>query len=721
MSDDDPFMVVKPDNENKRMSSYLKKNERGDRNKCAETSSHGTSSTRSTTNSTAQDDTTLFSVGKTPESKSKESTGAAFGGFGDSSAIEFNSDFGNGLEFGGFGGDDGFGTAPQPSATSKKDKKDSRDNKKEKEKVNESFDAFNPDTFGNSFGSDGFGGNGFGDTAGFGGGAFNERKESVNFGDDGFNAAFGEDSRSQQREREPDRDREPEHHSRSQQREHHSSKDEAWKKRETWKNQSRSNSSSSGHRRGGGHRRPPSRTASSSKGDSSSGMDEGSGHTDDSPRAPRSDRHMSSRGEGPSPDQSPRAPQSDRHLMSRGEMHADDIPRAPRSDRHMMSTREGHTDDVPRAPRSDRHMMSTREGSSADQSPRPPRSERLLGSRGERGERDRSPPHRGDRERSSPPPRRGDRSPVRRTRSGVAPRQRRATLNTSGAEPAEAPAPPQRGPPADPERGNVRPQRSRRRASLAYASKSDGSMDSPDPSPAPPQRHKSIDGIEPPMMDQAAGLGSNGSRVRPRRRGSVSALEAPGAFDPMQMNVPSSGPPKGRSKEFLRDRSDNQQKIMNMYKGGELSGDQKTKSERLDISIDTVPDASLGFESNGGGGGGGLGLGKMFGGKSKKADKLGDHSDHGAAATAGGFVIPDHEPPKRAPRRASLAFTRRKASEEPKEADYTENRNIEGRNRATLLERVAATGDQPSLNGDTGSEGSALSYSDRILGAPRKR
>jgi hypothetical protein len=38
----------------------------------------------------------------------------------------------------------------------------------------------------------------------------------------------------------------------------------------------------------------------------------------------------------------------------------------------------------------------------------------------------------------------------------------------------------------------------------------------------------------------------------------------------------------------------------------------------------------------------GLGLGKMFGGKSKKADKLGDGSDH-RPATAGGFVIPDPE------------------------------------------------------------------------------
>jgi hypothetical protein len=193
-------------------------------------------------------------------------------------------------------------------------------------------------------------------------------------------------------------------------------------------------------------------------------------------------------------------------------------------------------------------------------------------------------------------------------------------------------------------------------------------------------------------------------------------IEAPGASDPMQLNVPHTGPPRAPPKEFLRNRSDNQQKIMDMYKGGALTGDQAPKSERLDISIDTVPDASLGYEPHGGGG---LGLGKIFGGKSKKADKLGDNSDHGSGS-AGEFVIPDHEPPKRAPRRGSLAFTRKKI-EEPKEADYTENRNIEGRSRATLLERVAATADKPSCNGDAGPEGAGASYSDRILGAQRRR
>lgn len=207
-------------------------------------------------------------------------------------------------------------------------------------------------------------------------------------------------------------------------------------------------------------------------------------------------------------------------------------------------------------------------------------------------------------------------------------------------------------------------------------------------SAAPPQRNKSIDGImEAPNMDHLSG-----GRLRTRRRGSVGILENPASSNPMQTNSPHTGPPKGAPKEFLRDRSDNQQKIMDMYKGGALAGDQKP--ERLDVSIDTVPDASLGNGNHEGGGGGGLGLGKIFGGKSKKAEKLGDNSDHGSGS-AGGFVIPDHEPPKRAPRRGSLAFTRRKA-EEPKEADYTENRNMEGRSRATLLERVAAAGDKPS-------------------------
>jgi hypothetical protein len=605
MSDADPFMVVKPGHENKKMSSYLKKNERGDRKRDVETSSHGSASngsasngsvsTRSTATSTAQEETTMFSPGKTPESKSKDSTGSAFGGFDDTSAIEFNSDFGNGLEFGGFGGggDDGFGTAPVPSNS----KKESRDNKK---KANDGFDAFNPEAFGgDSFGSKEFG-DGFTDNDGFG--AFNERQEPTNFGDDGFNAAFGEDSRSQQNQHQQ------------------SSKDEAWKKREAWKNQARSTSSSSGNRRGGGHRRAPSRTMS--KGDIA-GVDNGSGHghSDDSPRAPRSERNLGSRGEG-RPDDNPRAPRSDRHMMSKGHGHPDDNPRAPRSERLLVSRGEGHTDDSPRAPRSERKLTS-------------------------------------------------DRSPIRRNKSGAAPRQRRV-----------AEAPPQRGPPSEPERSNVRPhQRSRRRASLAQPSKSDGNMDFAPRSPAPPQRNKSVDGSE--MMDQLSGIsGHSSGKVRPRRRGSVGTLESPVGSN--------TGSSKGAPKEFLRDRSDNQQKIMDMYKRGSLACDQKPTTERLDVSIDTIPDASI---SNGNHeGGGGLGLGKIFGGKSKKADKLGDDSDHGSGS-AGGFVIPDHESPRRAaPRRA---FSRKKAVE-PKEADYTENRNMEGRSRATLLERVAAAGDKPS-------------------------
>jgi hypothetical protein len=716
MSDnDDPFMVVKPDDENKKMSSYLKKNERGDRKKGdVENSSHGSTSTRSTATSTAQDDTTHHSASKTPESKSK--TGAAFGGFGDDpSAIEFNSDFGNGLEFGGFAGDDGFGKGPQSSSHSKKG---SRDKKK---KTKNNGDAFDPEAFGNSFDNDAFGGS-FHDSQGFEGfGGFNEREEPINFGDDGFNAAFGENSRSQQ-----------------DQQQQNNSKDEAWRKREAWKKQGRSNSTSGGaspgtssHRRGTsgghGHRRGPVRTGS--KGDVT-GMDKGSGHgrPDDSPRAPRSDRHMMSRGEGRS-DDNPKAPRSERLLVSRGDGHSDGTPRTPKSGRHLMSkgpndnpagrhrrgpvrtgskgdvngmdkgSGHGHSDDSPRVPRSERLLVSRGEAHPED-SPRVPRSERLLVSRGEddNPRAPRSERHmmsRGDQERS---PQVGERSPIRRNRSGTGPgagpRMRRVTMNTSSAE-----APPQRGPPSEPERGNLRPQRSRRRASLAMPSRSDGDMEMATRSPATPkrtpQRNKSVDGMPPMMMEHLSG-GPN-ARVR--------------------------APPK----EFLRNRSDNQQKIMDMYKGGALTGDQKPRSEQMDVSIDTVPDASLGNAPHEGGGGGGIGLGKLFGGKSKKAEKLGDGSDHvsetsKSSKSSGGFVIPDHEPPpRRGPRRASLAFVRKKTSEEPKEADYTENRNLEGRNRATLLERVAATADKPSCNGDAGSEGTGVSYSDRIVGAQRRR
>ena len=117
--DDDPFVVVRPKDVNKKMSSYLKK--QGNMGpKCPETSSEGTHHT----NTTASSSSTMFSApeqsAKTPEESSRKTKNKT-----DDAAIAFNSDFGDGLEFGqgvgadafnsdhfggiGFGGSDGFG------------------------------------------------------------------------------------------------------------------------------------------------------------------------------------------------------------------------------------------------------------------------------------------------------------------------------------------------------------------------------------------------------------------------------------------------------------------------------------------------------------------------------------------------------------------------------------------------------------------------------------
>ena len=126
--DDDPFAVVAP--KEKKMSSYLKKSkESASRSgKCVETSSHGTNSTRSTTNSTLpSEDSNFFSAssGKSHDPFSKKS--AASSGFNNSSSSgSADFDFGNGLEFGQQGfGDDGFGMSGSGNGntTGSKDRK----------------------------------------------------------------------------------------------------------------------------------------------------------------------------------------------------------------------------------------------------------------------------------------------------------------------------------------------------------------------------------------------------------------------------------------------------------------------------------------------------------------------------------------------------------------------------------------------------------------------
>ena len=215
---DDPFLIVKPEDNNKRMSTYLKKQGSGP-NKCLETSSHGTTSTRSTAASTAPDDNNFPSASKTPEQTlRKAQSDDGFGGFSNSPAIGFSSDFGNGLEFGGGFGDDGFGMPKQKPKS-----------------MNDGFGNVDPfgkdDPFANAapFGSnDPFESTGFGNSDGFM--SFGMDKQvPVNFGDDGFGSFGGSATDHQQK------------------------KEEAWKKREAWKNDARSHSSSSGRKHGDPH------------------------------------------------------------------------------------------------------------------------------------------------------------------------------------------------------------------------------------------------------------------------------------------------------------------------------------------------------------------------------------------------------------------------------------------------------------------------------------
>jgi hypothetical protein len=244
--DDDPFSVVKPDDSNKKMSSYLKKQlngadlkkqlssayskkqQRTSEPKCAETSSHETSSTRSTTNSTVPEDSSVTFSSKTPDRTVRRKK-SGFNPSASTSAIDFSSDFGNGLEFGQSFGSDGFGMPP-PSSRSEPSSRSKPDQKPESCRTfsgTDSFAAFGSDPFVSPTGDD----------------SFNfvteheEHEEPLNFGDDGFGMnSFPKKPPSSKKD------------------EASSTKDEAWKKREDWKRTARSNSSSSGlnpRRRGG--------------------------------------------------------------------------------------------------------------------------------------------------------------------------------------------------------------------------------------------------------------------------------------------------------------------------------------------------------------------------------------------------------------------------------------------------------------------------------------
>ena len=359
-------------------------------------------------------------------------------------------------------------------------------------------------------------------------------------------------------------------------------------------------------------------------------------------------------------------------------------PVAPRSRRLPARSKSHQGEEITDNPLQS-HSPST---SSADTNPTPSR--RKAHKSPSRSRSERSPTR-----KTSPVQQEGERqrAPPGRTRSGM--RSRRA---------AGATATSTDGPEAG-EETEARPLRSRRRAApLAYGSSSDGQMEPVERAPTLPRRNKSVDETAAPSFGN-----DTTARQRTRRRASVSnSLEAPGGFDPMQMNLP---PPdtKAPQKDFMRDRSKNQQRILDMAKSDKTS---QTPSANQ-ISIETIPDA-LGMGSNQESSGkGGLGIGKMIRkatGTSKSKEKQAGLED---AQMMPGM---QHDPNTR--QRRGLKGKSKK--DKSKEEDYTERRDIEGRNQASLLERVTGgevAGHEPR---ESSGGGGAMSYSERIMMAQQQ-
>lgn len=566
--DDDPFAVVAPSD--KKMSTYLKRSKDATGNACVETSSQGTTSTRSTTNSTLSPEEMNFFGQRAHDQSSKKSTMSGFHN-SNSSGGSANFDFGNGLEFGqGFGssgfGDDGFGAPSQPK---KKDRKpqSARNFSSEPDPFlqpsapksmrnfgsssGDAFDAFGEsssppsapksmrnfgssnddsfDAFGGGFGNDAFGSaDPFqADDSGFG--AFEQ--EDIKFDDDGFgmNAFAGA----------------PE-----------AEDDAAWKKREKWKSSSRSKSGDvpkRTQRRGGAPRR----------------------------------HHSSDDAKDLLPDDvgSPRPGSS----------------RRPTSSRNMDSSSQ-HSD----------------EGSK-------PTSMRRIREKSEHGEAE----------------------PARRPRGS-----RRASIDTSGHSSGKGDIePPQ-------------PRRPPRRASTSTTSY-DGSMDASFTGP-PPQRTKSSTG---PAHRPGAGRRQRRTGLGSTHSGNLELLQ--NSFN----SVPSEG---DKEKKWEKERSTNQEKIMEMYRGGGGLGSSKNDSKQ-DASI-----SELG----------------------KHLDMMGLVDDSTAAS-------------------GSLDESRsRRSKKKDKDAidddeGYGDTREHKDRHKGTLLDRVGGTSHgthSSSGNGDNKS----VSYSDRIMMAQQR-
>mmetsp|Transcript_14714 Transcript_14714/g.27562 ORF Transcript_14714/g.27562 Transcript_14714/m.27562 type:complete len:564 (+) Transcript_14714:105-1796(+) len=294
-----------------------------------------------------------------------------------------------------------------------------------------------------------------------------------------------------------------------------------------------------------------------------------------------------------------------------------------------------------------------------------------------------------ERERGAPP----------RTRSM---RSRRASIATGSSHASSHDDPPAEMESSEP----AKPTRARRRSSLGYTH-SDGSMEPVTTNPpsssrtlgrgppaqrGPPQRHKSSAGT---AMDPRMGS----RRIRTRRTG---ALDGGSSSNLGELFNESSVPPAPeeesttpggtKDKKWAKDRSRNQEMIMNMYKDGGTS-------KKTGQSNPSASSSDLG----------------------SSMDALDIHDDIVSPAISGG----SSEDKKRERRSTLTKFKMHKkkdlqAPEEEGGSAAVDARNLAGRSRGTLLERVGAVeehSDRPTSS--LGKGGS--SYSDRILSSQSRK
>ena len=727
MSDDgfdDPFRIVKPDESNRKMSSYLKKQGGAAANN-AETSSHGTSSTKSTTTSTVADND-ASGLSKISEQGSRsaglESGTEGFAKFSNSNgsnvgsgAIEFNSDFGNGLEFGrdasagqeggggGSGGDgrhkserrdrkkpssrrtggrsnsqssindDGFGSV----ATSSSHSGDKDDGFPMEAFGSNSFRGENDERFGASSSKKGHSSSHSSNNDGFFGSADAFANSSIHSGgnDEGFAMdAFANSSHN------------------------NSGTMKGAFAIDDFAGNSQSNNESGSDGFGqmgafasfGNEREEPINFGNAFGGDAFAGSSE----KEDAWKKRENWKKNARTDSSSSKDSNGERRQGSQHREKKGDrphrrVHNDESSRDHNDEERSTRPRGGR----PRPRRRHSNDPYSHEPDSAGG-----RSSRQLGA--DRPRKASSEIFSNDQSKSGGKNR--ERSPPRRNLSS---RQRRGvTGNNSGQDSSD-----HRG-----ETHRSGAPRSRRRQSIAGATKLDGSLEPASSSSRPkvtPRKNRSmdftnLDGAGPPSMRQS----ESGNRTRARRRASCGT----GFVDPMTLNMPQAAEGTSeKNKEWVRDRSRNQQMILDLYKGGGGMTKTDTKQSSMsELEIDFIPPTDLAVD-------GAVednessfsrGFGKLFG--KKGGDKFGSLNDDDIDGVA-------VEKPASMLSLTGFGSKKSKSSSEShavgRKSTYADNRDIDSRKRTTLLERVG--GDSSSrLASPITKEGGGLSYSDKIMG-----